>query len=233
LADIDPETMQGPHFTVVSKQEVVLGSGRPAFRYEIDSLGRSLSLHTEINGRAVVLSCWGDPAPFDAIAVTLGAADGNQTEAQAPDLRAEIDLPASLDSGVNVPALFTLTNASADGVYVLKWFTPLEGMAGDIFRVEREGAALPYRGKLVKRGPPIPEDYVWLEAGQSVAAEVDLAEGYDFSQAGQYTVEFRSPQISHVAFAASEQADAFEQLGRVHMPSEAVTVVVEHASDSQ
>jgi hypothetical protein len=44
---------------------------------------------------------------------------------------------------------------ASEGCYVLKWFTPLEGIGGDIFRVERDGAELPYHGKLVKRGPPV------------------------------------------------------------------------------
>ena len=35
-------------------------------------MGRSLSLVTEVNERAVVLTCFGELAPFDEIAVTLG-----------------------------------------------------------------------------------------------------------------------------------------------------------------
>jgi hypothetical protein len=38
-------------------------------------MGRSLSLITEVNGRAVVLTCFGELAPFDEIAVTLGASE--------------------------------------------------------------------------------------------------------------------------------------------------------------
>jgi hypothetical protein len=35
----------------------------------------SLSLVTEVNERVVVLTCLGDLAPFDQIAVTLGASE--------------------------------------------------------------------------------------------------------------------------------------------------------------
>jgi heat shock protein HslJ len=76
VADIDPENNPQPMVTVVSKQEILLQTGRPGLRFEIESLGRSLSLMTEINERAVVLTCFGELAPFDAIAVTLGAAGG-------------------------------------------------------------------------------------------------------------------------------------------------------------
>jgi hypothetical protein len=38
-------------------------------------MGRSLSLVTEISERAVVLTCFGELAPFDEIAVTLGSSE--------------------------------------------------------------------------------------------------------------------------------------------------------------
>jgi hypothetical protein len=42
---------------------------------EVESMGRSLSLITQINERVVVLTCFGELAPFDEIAVTLRADD--------------------------------------------------------------------------------------------------------------------------------------------------------------
>jgi heat shock protein HslJ len=64
-----------PSVTVVSEREMVLQSGQPGTRFEVESMGRSLSLITEINERVVVLTCFGELAPFDQIAVTLGVAD--------------------------------------------------------------------------------------------------------------------------------------------------------------
>jgi len=57
--------------TIVSEAEIVLQSGQPGTRLEIDSMGRSISLVTKINSRTVVLTCFGDFALFDEIAVTL------------------------------------------------------------------------------------------------------------------------------------------------------------------
>ena len=57
--------------TIVSEQEIVLQSGKPGIRMEVDSMGRTVSLFTEVSGRVVVLSCFGELAPFDEIAVTL------------------------------------------------------------------------------------------------------------------------------------------------------------------
>jgi hypothetical protein len=59
--------------TVVSEREIVLQSGRSGTRIEVESMGRSLSLITEVNERVVVLTCFGELGPFDQIAVTLGS----------------------------------------------------------------------------------------------------------------------------------------------------------------
>ena len=64
-----------PTVTIVSEQEIVLQSGQPGTRIEVESMGRSLSLITEINERVVVLTCLGELAPFDEIAVTLLASE--------------------------------------------------------------------------------------------------------------------------------------------------------------
>ena len=64
-----------PSITVLSESELVLASGRAATRAEIESMGRSISLYAEIGERVVVLTCWGELAPFDEIAVTLGVSE--------------------------------------------------------------------------------------------------------------------------------------------------------------
>lgn len=157
----------------------------------------------------------------------------DQTEppvAQESGLSARIKAPESLASGSAVKVRFTLTNKLSEGFFVLKWFTPLEGLASDIFQVQRDGVELPYRGKMVKRGSPLSEDYLWIDAGGSASAEVDLAEGYDFSQAGQYRLQFRSPHLSHTAMTSGEQADSVDELGKIQIPSEPVSVTIEGRS---
>jgi hypothetical protein len=157
-------------------------------------------------------------------AVTPGVAD------EASTLTAALEAPESLPTGAVVTVEFTLTNVSPEGLYVLTWFTPLEGLAGDIFGVQRDREEVPYRGKLVKRGPPTSEDYVWIDAGGSISAEVDLAQGYDFARAGQYTVQFRSPRLSHIAQTPGDQAETFDELGTIRIPSDPVRLTVERSS---
>ena len=60
--------------TVLSEETITLPSGTMATRFEIDSLGLCHSVVTEINGRTVVLTCFGDLTIFDQIAATLAVA---------------------------------------------------------------------------------------------------------------------------------------------------------------
>ncbi len=153
---------------------------------------------------------------------TAPAADPPQTE-----LSATLEAPSSLPNGDVVKIKFTLTNHSPQALYVLTWYTPLEGILGKIFCIERDGQPIPYAGPLVMRGNPLPEDYVLLEPGASVSAEVDLATVYDFSQAGEYTIEFLSPRISHVARTKADLAQTVDDLGPVEMPSNRVTIKID------
>jgi hypothetical protein len=160
---------------------------------------------------------------------------GEETEAtQMPetDLMARIEAPSVLPTGEAVKLSFTLTNNTDTSLYVLKWYTPLEGIAGEIFRVERDGQAVPYQGILATRATPSTEDYVRLEPGASASAEVNLAPAYDFSQAGEYTIAFISPRISHVARTEAEMATSLDELGPVEIPANEVTVEVRDSAGS-
>lgn len=57
--------------TILSEQEIILSSGEPGFRFELNNMGRANALITKINGRVVVMTCFGDFTLFDEIAVTL------------------------------------------------------------------------------------------------------------------------------------------------------------------
>ena len=94
--------------------------------------------------------------------------------------------------GEPVNLRFSLHNQTDRTLYVLTWYTPLEGIAGEIFRVVRDGDEVPYRGILAKRGDPSRDAYAVVKLGAAVSSIVDLAENYDLSQAGRYDVEFTS-----------------------------------------
>ena len=61
--------------TILSEAEIVLKSGQQGIQMEVESMGRSRILITEVNGRVVLLNCFGELEPFDEIAITLHATD--------------------------------------------------------------------------------------------------------------------------------------------------------------
>jgi len=59
--------------TIITQEQITLISGQTGYKFEINSLGRSMLVITEINASTVVLKCYGDFTLFDAIAITLKA----------------------------------------------------------------------------------------------------------------------------------------------------------------
>jgi hypothetical protein len=106
----------------------------------------------------------------------------------ALDCTLEVDETHSV--GEPVTLKFVLHNRTDRPLYVLTWYTPLEGMAGDMFQVTRDGAKVPYLGMLAKRGDPAREEYVVIQPGEAASAQVDLRMGYDLSAQGSYQVKF-------------------------------------------
>jgi Tol biopolymer transport system component len=62
--------------------------------------------------------------------------------------------------------------------------------------------------------------------GESAYSEVDLAEVYDFSQPGTYTIEFISPWISHFSTNKVGMAKTLDELHPVQMPSNPVIIKI-------
>ncbi|MDX1416747.1 MAG: hypothetical protein R3293_21275 [Candidatus Promineifilaceae bacterium] len=137
-------------------------------------------------------------------------------------VQAELEMLSAPAGPDDVRLRFTLTNVSRSPLYVLQWYTPLEGIAGEIFQVQHSGQMIPYEGALVMRDVPLLEEYVLLEPGQSTEAEVNLAKVYNFSRPGEYSIKFISPRISRLARSQEEIAQAVDDLGPVEMPANTV-----------
>ena len=60
-----------PITTILSEEPFVLNSGQTGTRFEIDSMGLSVSVVAEVGGRVTVLNCFGDHSLADQIAATL------------------------------------------------------------------------------------------------------------------------------------------------------------------
>lgn len=85
---------------------------------------------------------------------------------------------------------FSLKNVSKSKLWVLKWYTPLEGIKGKIFRVICDGKEILYEGPMVKRGTPNKHDYIYIEPNKSVSSQVDLSEVYVFLECSECLVKF-------------------------------------------
>lgn len=132
-------------------------------------------------------------ATFAVVLLGCASARGASSAApapDAPDLAVELSVPPEIAAGQPVPLSFRVENRGTRPVWVLKWYTPLEGLRGRALRVTREGAEVPYRGPLFKRADPTGSDYVRIDGHAQVAAEVDLGQAYDLTAAGAYRVEF-------------------------------------------
>jgi peptidyl-Lys metalloendopeptidase len=125
-----------------------------------------------------------------AFAVSTAEEEAPTTATGELLLDCTLEMDETYPVGEPVNLVFALHNPAGRPLYVLTWYTPLEGMAGEMFQVTRDGAKLPYQGMLAKRGDPAREEYVVVEPGETASAEVDLRAGYDLSLPGSYQVQF-------------------------------------------
>src|SRR5262249_6412900 len=88
-------------------------------------------------------------------------------------LKGELLGSRAYDSAAPVKLKFQLQNTSDEDLYVLTWFTPLEGLNSDCLTVTRNGKSkVPYDGPMIKRGQPGLTDYLLVPAGRTVTADV-------------------------------------------------------------
>jgi hypothetical protein len=117
---------------------------------------------------------------------------------------------------------FTLENSSDENLWVLNWYTPLEGLKGKIFDITCDGKEIPYEGIMMKRGQPTKEDYVQIAPGRSVSAFVDLLEGYKVPAANQCKVDFKG-RIYDVATAGESIPKKVDDHRMVRIVGNAIT----------
>jgi hypothetical protein len=136
---------------------------------------------------------------------------------------------SALDSYVkNNPIIinFTLENLSNENLWVLTWYTPLEGLKGKIARVICDGKEIPYEGPMVKRGNPEKSDYIHIPPGRSVSAEFDLSKAYTLPACKECLVEFKG-RIYDYSTSADSIPKSSEEHQMVSITGDAVTFRVD------
>jgi peptidyl-Lys metalloendopeptidase len=157
---------------------------------------------------------------------------GGMSAAQAAGLELRLSEPAQKAFGSGT-IVYSLTNATAAPVQVLRWQTPLDGVDNNLFSVTRNGQPVAYTGRMVKRPAPTDTDYVELAPGQSIRVDVDLSAYYDMRQGGQYTVRYER-DANEVIRAASDAARGGVQSGAVEFDrkGDSVTIFADAAPDA-
>ena len=106
-------------------------------------------------------------------------------------LAARLAMPGYVGPGDRPVVELTLRNDSPEDVFVLSWQTPFASLTHQLFEVRRDGREVEYLGPHVKFAAPRAEDYIRIAAGAARTATVDLAQLYDFSRTGEYSVQYR------------------------------------------
>ncbi|HEY6065711.1 MAG TPA: protease [Thermoanaerobaculia bacterium] len=145
------------------------------------------------------------------------AVGGGRADRARPGIHCALTVAPEIPAGRPVEVRFTLKNGGARALKVLRWYTPFEGLRGDIFTVTRGARRIEYEGPLMKRGDPSAGDYVEVPAGESVSAVVDASQGYDFSRAGTYRISF-ARGLSDVAEAGEKVPRSRDQHRPMKLP---------------
>ncbi len=92
--------------------------------------------------------------------------------------------------------LFTVTNTSSQPVSVLRWDTPLDSeLTDDVFKVvaaskQSAQTSATYSGRLIKRGTPLPEDFITINAGENHSTQIDISRYYQIKEKDTYSVSY-------------------------------------------
>jgi peptidyl-Lys metalloendopeptidase len=129
------------------------------------------------------------------IAIPTGAAAGASAVAAAgtAGLTTTVQIGQVTDSALTVRV--TVRNTSSSAVDVLSRDLPQARESKAVLAVTRDGVPVPYRGKLAKLAAPTAADYTHIPAGGAYAVTVDLADDYDLSRPGSFTVTLASTQV--------------------------------------
>ncbi len=84
----------------------------------------------------------------------------------------------------------TISNPNKGSIRILKWFTPVDDVEEPLFNITRDGVKIEYVGAHYKRPEPTDKDFFILKSGESITRTVDLAQYYDLSATGIYSVSF-------------------------------------------
>ena len=121
--------------------------------------------------------------------------------------------------GEEITCQFSITNNNpVNNYYVLKRFTPLEGVKFDCLSIIRKGEALKYDGMMIKMGLPGASEYLLVRHGDTVTTKIDLSTAYPINVTGEYKVKLQtrlhyhseSDQLKNSAYYSEDNKQTLE-----------------------
>ncbi|WMS44504.1 hypothetical protein RDV64_08980 [Acuticoccus sp. MNP-M23] len=128
------------------------------------------------------------------------------TLAQATMLTYELSLDSTTLSASHVGVRFSLHNPTAEVAYVNPLQTPFAEPAGRPFEVVCGGESVSYVGRMIKRAPAHPDEFLRIDPGGSRSTEVDLAQSYEFSGGSECELSFDAGRVE-VRWAVPDRPD--------------------------
>ncbi len=125
------------------------------------------------------------------LSVTATAAHAQSNSLNVTLASESANLKGSDDVTVNV----TMTNITAEAVFVPKWYVPSQAATSGVFTVTRDGEPVPYLGALVKRRAFAAKDFVRIAPRSSLDVKVELSSLYDLSVTGVYNIRYDVPSV--------------------------------------
>jgi peptidyl-Lys metalloendopeptidase len=147
-----------------------------------------------------------------ALVVSLFAASVRAASPSTIAVELSVD-QSSVSADQAVVVHVTLTNTGELPVRLLKWHTLVNGVEEPLFTVTRDGMAARYVGRLYKRSAPTAADYITLQPGESLVRDVNLADYYDLSATGTYSIRYETASWNLYTEESSYRADAIDSLG--------------------
>ena len=117
-----------------------------------------------------------------------------------------------------------VTNNSGEIVRVPYWQLPNAADESKLFQVSQNGKPVEYLGKLVKRGAPTESELVTFQPHETKVFNVNLAESYDLSRGGAYTLNFQSVLEGAKTAQGRRLADVAGRTAQLSAPTLQVTV---------
>jgi len=96
------------------------------------------------------------------------------------------------EAGGDIQVNVTIANHSQAPYELLQWNLPKNGeMTSALFQVTRNGSAVEYKGRMVKRAVT-GDSYVQLPPGRSISVELGLRQAYDIQSPGEYGITYKA-----------------------------------------